>query len=281
LCHRRSNSNIISQNQNQTKPQQQQQQEQQQQQQMIDTATNQKKPFLWNRALKAARARIEPHRYTVRTNSIDSLSSAEIRTYDTVVGGCKYYDNDVTSTASTNRSLEKRVRFHVDEEDEIVAHVIVFTTHSNESALFWSSHERQEFVVNLMNDAANAKIHHATQIAHLKDLYVNALHRDVTSDETKQGIRAIMQWSSSSNDDDDSPYDNTNCCRGLERLVLQNASKNATRRCIRNVLRAQLALSTTPTSYSEAAKQLRQHSRKCSRMTEEFAFLLALGDSAE
>jgi hypothetical protein len=252
---------------------------------MIDTATDQqKKPFLWNHALTAALARNEPNRqHPARTMSTDSLSSAEIRINDTVVGSKvddSSDDDDVTSTTSTNRPLEKRVRFHGDADDEIVAHVVLFTTNSNEddpSALFWSSHERQEFVRNLHNDAANAKINHSSQIAHLKDLYVNALHRDVTSDETKEGIRAIMQWS----DDDDDSTDNNCCCRGLERLVMKNASKNAIRRCIRSVLRAQLALSTTQTGYGEAAKQLRQRSRKCSRMAEEFAFLLALGDRAE
>jgi hypothetical protein len=257
------------------------------------TTTSIKPIILWNQLL-ARRNGGEPVRRTSRTVSGDSLSSAEIHTdhhpmlVSKEISAVEYDgDNENSYTNMAIRQPEKRVRFQVDDNDNIVAQVMILTQSiedENVSELFWSASERRQFAKNMRAAARTAKKDFSTQIEHLKDLYCNSVYRDVTSEETKIGMKAIMQWSHSAHD-----------CRGLERLVLDGASEIATGRCIRNVLRAQWVQheqqrrcafrncnnETSTFSLDEAAKQLRQRSRKSSRLAEEFALLLAMGDSVE
>jgi hypothetical protein len=249
--------------------------------------------LVWNHTLtaKLARNAIKPLRHSIRAiTRTDSLSSAEIRIDDPVAASKEVifdYDCDdegSNNTSSTTGLPEKRVRFHVDDRDDIVAQVILLTKTYDEdpSELFWSAQERNQFKLNMRLDAYAATKELSTQIAQLQDLYANAVSREVSSDEIKEGLSAIMEWSDSTHD-----------CRGLERLVLNGAAEYTTRRCVRNVLRAQLVLQQKRTQqrcanvhnavcFSEAAtRKLRQRSRKWSRHAEEFAFLLALGDNSE
>lgn len=232
--------------------------------------------FKWNKTLSTALSRgfaKGPVRQ-ISTASLDSLSSAETRVDDIVpskefsVQESSEFD-DTSSTMSTYASRkEKRVKFLVDDDDDIVAQVIFFPTFHQDNAadLYWSSQQRQEFVFNLKADADDIQIDHSYQIDQLDEIYQTSLSQEVGSEETKKGIRIIMNWSRKTEG------------RGLEGLVMTSMRKSR-RRCIRSVLKLQQSFPDN-ISYEEAARQLRKRSRRCSRNAEEFSFLLALGDSA-
>lgn len=236
-----------------------------------------KRSFQWNTKLSTALSRGFHKGPVLRqrsTASFDSLSSAETRV-ETIVPSKEFslHDSaefdDTSSTISTSASRnQRRVKFLVDDDDDVITQVILFPKFRREDAanLYWSSDQRQDFVFNLKADADDMQLDHSCHIDQIEEIYANSLAQEVDSEEAKDGIRTIMQWSTKTEG------------RGLEGLVM-NSLRQSRRRCIRNVLKLQQSF-PDDINYEESSKQLRKRSRRYSRNAEEFSFLLALGDSA-